>query len=67
MKVTQPQCEVEGHDIQLTMLECPSPYIGVRCNCQTCGKEWLENYQRVFVSDGIEKKTETPQPQLELI
>lgn len=67
MKLKFPPCEPAGHDIQLTMPDCPSPYIGIRCNCLTCGAEWLENYERVFVGEASTVRVEEMKPKLELI
>ncbi len=67
MKLDQPQCELDGHEIKLTMIECPVPYVCVECTCQTCGKTWLENYLRCWVGEPKETKVEEVKPQLELI
>lgn len=62
-----PQCEIDGHDIQLEMTSTEVPYLGIKCICKTCGAEWLENYERIFVSDAVRKVSATSPTQIELI
>jgi hypothetical protein len=67
MKPPQPPCELANHDIKLEMIACPAPYLGIRCHCQTCGAEWLENYHRIYIGEATKAVPATPVPQLELI
>lgn len=70
MKREAPQCELDDHQILISLAGCPLPYVTLRCVCQTCGAEWLETYERTFVGESKAGAKPVPlasQPSLDLL
>lgn len=64
--LSESQCELDGHEIEISIMDTSVPYLGIRCECKTCDNQWLENYQRCFVSKATKVVPIKPESQLEL-